>query len=94
MIERPMANPRCLVLCFSSSGDHVRRLGQGGRGEDELFELLETTWTVVCDSNEEREALHGELMRLFALLPYALSGLGGADSKLASSNDKPSGSVQ
>lgn len=91
MIERPMANPKCLVLCFSSSGDHVRRLGQGGRGEDELFELLETTWTVICDSNEEREALHGELMRLFALLPYALSGLGGADSKLASSNDKLKG---
>jgi len=91
MIERPMANPKCLVLCFSSSGDHVRRLGQGGRGEDELFELLETTWTVICDSNEEREKLHAELMRLFALLPYALSGLGGADSKLASSNDKAKG---
>lgn len=94
MIERPMANPRCLVLCFSSSGDHVRRLGQGGRGEEELFELLETTWTIICDSNEEREELHAELMRLFALLPYALSGLGGADSKLAaSSNESPKSPV-
>ena len=87
MIERPMANPKCLVLCFSSSGDHVRRLGQGGRGEEELFELLETTWTIICNSNEEREELHAELMRLFALLPYALSGLGGADSKLAASSE-------
>jgi len=91
MIERPMANPKCLVLCFSSSGDHVRRLGQGGRGEEELFELLETTWTIICNSNEEREELHAELMRLFALLPYALSGLGGADSKLAASSESLKG---